>query len=125
MSRSEHNLFSPQPQKNAAVFFLQSIVTAFPDSYAIQVLSGLRQAATKDTKLLLLTTVLTYACPETEETRTDSAIGSSIVVGSHPLLPKYMATRQSEFVYTVDVTVSPLSIRILKSCQAHRYLCRQ
>ena len=72
----------------------------------MQVLSALRQAATKDTKLLILSTMTKHACPETEDKSVVSAAGSSISAAPYPLSPQYMAARQSD-AYTHDIIVSP------------------
>lgn len=102
-----HDMFSPQPQKNASVFFLQFIFNFMPDSYAIKILSALRQAATNDTKLLISATVSKYACPDTEiEESTESVAGSSIISAPNSLSAHYMADRQSDYVYMHDIDVS-------------------
>lgn len=89
-----------------------------PDLYAIKMLSALRQAATNDTKLLILATMNKYACPESEldeGAESDSVSGSSILPAQSPVSSHYMATRQSDFVYMHDIDVSTLYLRFTSS----------
>lgn len=104
-----HNIYSPQPQKNAAVFLLQFVFNYVPDLHAIKILSALRQAATNDTKLLISATMNRYACSDSElEKSTVSVNGSPIAPPPTSLAPQYMAERQSDFVYMHDIDVSRL-----------------
>ncbi|KAG5642068.1 hypothetical protein DXG03_003645 [Asterophora parasitica] len=62
-----HDFFTPQPIKNAAVFFLRVILHDWPDAQARHILLRLREAATPDTKLVLADFVLPLACVDADE----------------------------------------------------------
>ena len=58
------NFFDPQPPlpKTPDVFLLRMILHDWPDKYAIMLLKRLREAASENTKLVVIDTVLNYAC---------------------------------------------------------------
>ena len=59
-----HDFFTPQPVKNAAVFLLRVITHDWPDEFVTRILLQLRQAATPQTKLILVDYVLPFACED-------------------------------------------------------------
>ncbi|KAF5381712.1 hypothetical protein D9615_005570 [Tricholomella constricta] len=61
-----HDFFTPQPIKNAAVFFLRVILHDWPDAAARHILLHLREAAAPDTKLVLADFVLPLACVDVD-----------------------------------------------------------
>ncbi|KAG6826094.1 hypothetical protein H0H92_001153 [Tricholoma furcatifolium] len=54
-----HNFFGPQPVTNASVFLLKNILHDWSDNNCIQILSGLRAAATSETTLVVVDCVMT------------------------------------------------------------------
>jgi hypothetical protein len=59
-----HDFFTPNPIKNASVFFMRTITHDWPKSKAVQILKQLRDAAQHDTKLILFEHIMPYACPD-------------------------------------------------------------
>lgn len=57
-----HDFFTTQPVKNASVFILKHIIHNWPDAYASKILMRLREAAQKDTKLILIDNLVSFAC---------------------------------------------------------------
>lgn len=110
---SEHDFFTPQPVRNAAVFLLRVILHDWPDSFAERILIHLREAATPDTKLLLADFVLPLACaddfgaigPDGESVLDMEVIeGAERLLAPAPLLANL--GKASATVYWMDMTVS-------------------
>ena len=59
-----HDFFEPQPKlfKPADVFLLRFIVHDWSDKYAIKILRHLREAATMDTKLVVIDVIVSHTC---------------------------------------------------------------
>ncbi|EIN06898.1 O-methyltransferase [Punctularia strigosozonata HHB-11173 SS5] len=58
-----HDFFAAQPIKNAHVFLLRSILHDHSDKACVQILHQLREAATSETKLVIVDQVVPYASP--------------------------------------------------------------
>ncbi|KAG6910302.1 hypothetical protein DXG01_011699 [Tephrocybe rancida] len=63
-----HDFFTPQPVKNAAVYFLRVVVHDWPDHDAKRILSNLRDAAGPSSKLILFDTLALYSCEDPSST---------------------------------------------------------
>ncbi|KAF5371626.1 hypothetical protein D9758_003596 [Tetrapyrgos nigripes] len=59
-----HDFFSPQPVKNAAVYFLRGIVHNWSDAQATQILSHLREAAAPSSKLVIFDMLGRHTCED-------------------------------------------------------------
>lgn len=59
----EHNFFDIQPRQNAGAFLLKQITHDWSDAYAVKILRRLADAATPETKLVLVDNIIPYACP--------------------------------------------------------------
>ncbi|EKM60303.1 uncharacterized protein PHACADRAFT_203537 [Phanerochaete carnosa HHB-10118-sp] len=79
-----HDFFTPQPVKNASVFLLRSIIHDWPDKYCLQILRHLRAAATPDTRLVIVDSLVSYAC---EDSDLKHIPGIERPVPPKPLLP--------------------------------------
>lgn len=64
-----HDFFAPQPVKSPAVFLLRCILHDWSDEYAIKILRQLRDAAGPKTQLLVIESLMSYACPTPENTK--------------------------------------------------------
>ena len=95
------NFFDPQPKlpKVPDVFLLRMIMHDWPDKYAIQILKRLREAAGETTKLVVIDTVLNYACESD-----GSSANPFMSAPPKPLLPNMGAA--SLLPYNVDLAVS-------------------
>lgn len=101
------NFFDPQPRllKVADVFLLRMILHDWPDKYAIQILQRLRDAAGENTKLVVIDTVLNYACASK-----GSSANSFHTMPPEPLLPNMGAA--SLLPYNVDLAVSSVDVQL-------------
>ncbi|KAJ6576453.1 O-methyltransferase-domain-containing protein [Mycena vulgaris] len=80
-----HDIFTPQPDNHATVFVLKNIIHNWGDSYSLKMLSHLRAAASPDTKLLVIGSILQHLCPSAHNS--DSA----------PLLPSYGVVGDNQY----------------------------
>ncbi|GJE87401.1 hypothetical protein PsYK624_034840 [Phanerochaete sordida] len=78
-----HDLFAPQPVCDAAVYLLRNIIHDWPDKYCLQILRHLRKAATSDTRLVIVDSLVSYAC---EDRSLEGILGARRVVPPKPLL---------------------------------------
>jgi hypothetical protein len=78
-----HDFFTPQPIKNAAVFFLRRVLHNWPAEEAKVILKALRASATPNTKLILLENIVPYAIVGLEQ----NTPGDEVPVLPAPLLP--------------------------------------
>ncbi|KAG6820459.1 hypothetical protein H0H93_000213 [Arthromyces matolae] len=77
----EHDFFTEQPIRNAAVFFLRVILHDWPDSSARAILLRLREAAKPETKLVLAEFVLPLACVDADEVAADDPAVTGVLNG--------------------------------------------
>ncbi|KAF7331265.1 Methyltransf-2 domain-containing protein [Mycena kentingensis (nom. inval.)] len=99
--RPVHDFFNPQPVKNASVFMLRWIAHNWPDDRLVVILKNLRDAATPDTKLVIIEKIVLTAA--TEGSASEGVAGADKPVAPRPLLPNW-GIGKSEFYY-VDIGV--------------------
>ncbi|KAJ7872708.1 O-methyltransferase [Mycena leptocephala] len=103
-----HNFFTPQPLKNAAVFLLRWIMHDWPDTFAVQVLQHLREAAAPETRLVTVDIILPYTCNDL--CVTNRIPGAARAPAPVPLLPNMGAA--SNMKYWLD-----FQMFVLGNCQ--------
>jgi hypothetical protein len=81
---AEHDIFEPQPIKDASVYFLRWIMHDWPDAYAKKILKHLRASAQPSTKLLLCDFLVPYAAPSNN--LFSEIPGSEVPAAPYPLL---------------------------------------
>ncbi|KZV76669.1 S-adenosyl-L-methionine-dependent methyltransferase [Peniophora sp. CONT] len=59
-----HDFFTPQPVKDAAVFYVRGVLLDWPDEYCTTILRNLHDAATPETQLVLQDIITFHACPD-------------------------------------------------------------
>ncbi|KZV76595.1 O-methyltransferase [Peniophora sp. CONT] len=96
----EHDFFDEQPQKNADVFFLRWVLHDWSDGYCLDILKQLRAAAKASTRLVIVDSLIPYACIEDE---TESIPGAQRPVPPRPLLPNL--GQFSALTYFTDIQV--------------------
>ena len=84
---SVHDFFQPQPIKNASVFFLRAVAHNWSDGPLITMLTHLRDAATPETKLVIVDWILPYACANTSVEEVPGSVPAKPAPA--PLLPSY------------------------------------
>ncbi|KAG6894493.1 hypothetical protein C0992_005905 [Termitomyces sp. T32_za158] len=86
--RYSHDFFTPQPVTDASVFILKQILHDWSDPYCARILTELRAAAMPETKLILVDSIIAYAC---HDPTTESGLNSDYKEAPAPLLPNYGA----------------------------------
>ncbi|KAJ8519754.1 hypothetical protein ONZ45_g3358 [Pleurotus djamor] len=100
------DFFEPQPEKlknNVSVFFLRLITHDWPKAENIKLLKQLRSAASKTTKLVIVDSIVPYACP--------SPSNLAPVTGTVTKVPSPLLANLGEAnadVYTTDFTMAAL-----------------
>ncbi|KAK0235425.1 S-adenosyl-L-methionine-dependent methyltransferase, partial [Armillaria nabsnona] len=99
-----HDFFTPQPIRNAAVYFLRVILHDCPDSFAQRILLRLREAAADDTKLVITDFVVLLACEDDFSSKGgNGVIGAETTLAPPPLLPNL--GKASAHAYWMDLTM--------------------
>ncbi len=103
-----HDFFTPQPIRNAAVYFLRVILHDWPDDFARKILFLLREASGPQTKLVLADFILPLACADDLSATEDEhsladIIGAEKTLAPAPLLPNL--GKASAHAYWMDLTV--------------------
>ncbi|EPQ51575.1 O-methyltransferase [Gloeophyllum trabeum ATCC 11539] len=96
-----HEFFEPQPQKNASVFVLRTILHDWPDSDCEVILRHLRAAATPRTRLVIGDYLISYACPDTGAA--GSLAGYKPIEAPPPLLANL--GKASATAYALDMSM--------------------
>lgn len=118
-----HDFFSPQPVKDASVFFCRSILHDYSKANAVEILKNLRDAATDNTKLIIIERVrlqclpksmlssliykiqiVQYACDAKDIKFAEGVIGAGQPAAPKPLLPNF--GKANAIAYLADVIVS-------------------
>ncbi|GJE87411.1 S-adenosyl-L-methionine-dependent methyltransferase [Phanerochaete sordida] len=79
-----HDFFQPQPVRDAAVFFMRSILHDWADKYCLDILRQLREGAAANTRLVILDSLVSYACVERD---LEGIPGAARPAPPAPLLP--------------------------------------
>ena len=98
-----HDFFTPQPVKDASVFLLRNIIHDWPDKYCLQILRHLRDAAAPHTRLVIVDSLVSYAC---EDDSLKGIPGAERPIPPKPLLPN--KGHAATIAYHADIQVRPL-----------------
>ncbi|KAI0798589.1 O-methyltransferase [Irpex lacteus] len=98
-----HDMFAPQPVRNAAVFFLRAITHDWSDDYCVKFLSQLRAAATPQTQLIVIDNVIPYACADSEQTLDVPGASNIRPTAPPPLLSNFGAA--GLMTYLADIAM--------------------
>ncbi|KZT25591.1 O-methyltransferase [Neolentinus lepideus HHB14362 ss-1] len=96
-----HEFFGPQPQKNASVFILRTILHDWPDSDCEIILRHLRASAAPKTRLVIGDYLISYASPEGSAGA--SLAGYKPIDAPRPLLANL--GKASATAYALDMTM--------------------
>ena len=75
----------------------------WPDFYAIKILTRLREVATSDTQLILIDSLIPFACHNPSADDVHAVPGAAIKEAPEPLLPNFGVANLT--CYTADLTV--------------------
>lgn len=96
-----HNLFDPQPVKDADLFFLRCVIHDWANSYSVEILRHLRKAAAVGkTRLLLIDKVVSYSCKDYTSAISDIELPAELPI-PEGLLPNL--GRASSMNYLSDI----------------------
>ncbi len=112
-----HDIFSPQPVRNAAVFLVRAITHDWSDEYCVKFLTQLRAAATPSTQLVVVDNVISYACLDSQETLNIPGVKEVRPTAPKPLLPNFGTA--SAMTYLLDVSVSTYELPPAATTDAH------
>jgi len=79
-----NDFFKSQPIKGADVYYMRMILHDWADSYCLQILKLLREAAAPNSKLLIVESIMSYASEDT--TIAQDISGGTGLVPPEPLL---------------------------------------
>ncbi|KAF5380105.1 hypothetical protein D9615_006248 [Tricholomella constricta] len=97
-----HNFLTPQPVAKPSVFILKQILHNWADPYSTKILKALRAAAAPGTKLIVLDTIVAYAC---HDPTIDSELGVGYKEAPAPLLPNYGAANVMPYVLDMAMMI--------------------
>ncbi|KIL63447.1 hypothetical protein M378DRAFT_1047277 [Amanita muscaria Koide BX008] len=94
-----HDFFTPQPKTAASVFLVKRVLHDWSDEYSSKILKQLRDVATPETRLIIIDSILPYAC----HSSTDQLASQEAPA---PLLPNWGIVNST--VYQLDLTMMML-----------------
>ncbi|KAJ8519047.1 hypothetical protein ONZ45_g3949 [Pleurotus djamor] len=98
-----HDFFSPQTRTGPAVFLLKQILHDWSDEYCVKILSHLRNAAIPQTKLVIMDSIMPFACHDPSADDKDSLQGVSTKEAPYPLLANYGAVNNMGYYADIDM----------------------
>ncbi|KAL4259735.1 O-methyltransferase COMT-type [Pleurotus pulmonarius] len=96
-----HDFFEPQPRLSAAVYLLKQVLHDWSDEYCIKILSHLRAAAVPETKLVLVDSIMPFACHDSSGKMKSGLPGGVPHEAPAPLLANFGAV--NEMGYNADI----------------------
>jgi len=101
-----HDFFGPQPVRGASAYLLKSIIHDWSDPYATQILTRIREAASPDSKLLVIDRILPYACRmDDKDVEALDAIGIETEEVPEPLPPNLGAGNPTAYATDLNMLV--------------------
>ncbi|TFK38801.1 O-methyltransferase [Crucibulum laeve] len=97
-----HDFFQPQPIRDATTFLLRFVTHDWADNLAKQILQHLRDAATPETKLIVVDVIVPYTC---RASITDQIPGAAVPSVPEPLLPNLGAANNTSYWWDLQMYV--------------------
>jgi hypothetical protein len=88
---------------NASIFFLKHVLHNWSDKYSLKILKQLRDAATPETKLVVLEMIIPYTCHDDTDDIAGGITSGVPVKAPSPLLANWGAVNDQ--IYILDMTV--------------------
>ncbi|KAA1477972.1 S-adenosyl-L-methionine-dependent methyltransferase [Dentipellis sp. KUC8613] len=98
-----HDFFVAQPKRDVSIFLLKQIMHDWSDEYCAKILKQLRQAAGSKTKLILVESIMPYACHDPSADSGKGIPGAVPLEAPAPLLANFGAV--NEMGYNADMTM--------------------
>lgn len=89
-----HNFFDPQPQKNASIFLMKQVMHDWADDSCAKILTQLRDAATTQTKLIVVDSIMPFACHDPSQDAEKGVPGAIPREAPEPLLANFGAVNE-------------------------------
>ena len=93
-----------QPIKGADIYYMRMILHNWADSYCLQILKLLREAAAPNSRLLIVESIMSYACEDT--TIAKEIPGGTGLVPPELLLPNWGHANVFTYLVNTQVLVS-------------------
>ncbi|KAK7056304.1 hypothetical protein VNI00_002857 [Paramarasmius palmivorus] len=98
-----HDFLTPQPQKGPKIFMIKQIMHDWSDEYCVKILKHLRDAATPETKLLVLESIMPYSCHDPSAEDKNGIPGAAPKEAPAPLLANYGAVNEMGYLADIDM----------------------
>lgn len=92
--------------KGPSVFLLKAVLHDWSDSYCEKILQQLRDAAQPHTKLIVIDSIVPYACRVPTDDEDRSVPGSTPKEAPEPLLAKYGVSNGMAYIFDLTASVS-------------------
>lgn len=104
-----HNFFDPQLRTGAAVYLLKQVLHDWSDEFCAKILSQLRAAVGPKTKLVLMDSIMPFACHDPSANSKSGIPGAVPHEAPTPLLANFGAVNEMGYNADIDVrTLRPL-----------------
>ncbi|PPQ95287.1 hypothetical protein CVT26_014861 [Gymnopilus dilepis] len=97
----EQDFFKPQQKRDVSVFLLKQILHDWSDEYCVKILKNLRSAASSGTKLVILESIMPFACHDPSADQAQGIPGAVPREAPAPLLANFGAV--NEMGYNADI----------------------
>ena len=99
--------------KNAAVYYLRMIMHDWSDNYCVTILKHLREAASPDSKLLIVDDIMEFSCKDSDMTFA-TLPGRTEACPPYPLLPNNGHGNAIKYITDLQVSCFILQFTSMK-----------
>lgn len=112
---SAHDFFTVQPVKKPTIFLVKQVVHDWSDKYSRMILKNLRDAAGPDTKLVMVESLVSHACPDPNIDSKDGVPGAAARQAPKPIIPNFGPANDMHFNGDFTVCYIVLAYTLLGS----------
>ncbi|KAA1477984.1 S-adenosyl-L-methionine-dependent methyltransferase [Dentipellis sp. KUC8613] len=99
------DFFNPQPKREVSIFLLKQILHDWSDEYCTKILKRLRDAASSGTKLIVVDSIMPYACHDPSADGGKGVPGQVPIEAPAPLLANFGAVNEMGYNADIDMFV--------------------